>query len=358
MIGQVLNDRYKVQEEIASQAGRLTLLARDLETQELVLVKVISFSSDMEWNDFRVFEQRAETLQALSHPCIPKYLDHFELNSQNFRGFALVQSYIKAISLESHLNAGRNFSEAEVTQIATAILEILIYLHERQPAIIHCDIKPSNILLGARSAHSVGQVYLVDFAFVQNLVTTEVRTMPMVRTYGYMAPEQIGNRAVPASDLYSLGAILIYLVTRTHPHSDTQIQFEQVENISPDFANWLTWMIQPSLERRLNSANRALQLLNQEQNQDSRPADSQVLLQNPINSCNSLIPPQGFSLNLGALLITLYMLFVNLSLLVVTLLVFSLIPHHPEGFIFLVLLVPCWYLCLPTMIWTFLAIFN
>ncbi|WP_313929936.1 protein kinase domain-containing protein [Microcoleus sp. FACHB-SPT15] len=44
--------------------------------------------------------------------------------------------------------AGRTFSEAEVKQLAKALLEILMYLHTRQPPVIHRDIKPSNILLG------------------------------------------------------------------------------------------------------------------------------------------------------------------------------------------------------------------
>lgn len=173
MINQMLGDRYLVQQQLAKKAGRRTLLVRDLETQELVVVKLLSFSSDFEWDEIRLFEREAETLRALSHPCIPTYLDDFELNSQNFKGFALVQSYIEARSLESHLDAGRNFSEAEVKQIAIAILTILIYFHERQPAVIHRDIKPSNILLGDRKGNSVGQVYLVDFGSVQNLVARE-----------------------------------------------------------------------------------------------------------------------------------------------------------------------------------------
>ncbi|HBE34385.1 MAG TPA: serine/threonine protein kinase, partial [Cyanobacteria bacterium UBA11368] len=145
---------------------RRTLLARDRQTQELVVIKLLSFNSDFEWDDLKLFEREASILQALSHPAIPRYLNHFEIDLPQGKGFALVQSYIQAKSLEEHMKSGRTFAEAEVGEIAKALLEILIYLHKRQPPVIHRDIKPSNILLTNRSAHSVGQVYLVDFGSV------------------------------------------------------------------------------------------------------------------------------------------------------------------------------------------------
>ncbi|MHC5829679.1 MAG: serine/threonine protein kinase, partial [Nostoc sp.] len=116
-----------------------------------------------------------------------------------------------------YLQTGRTFTEAEVKQIAKAVLEILVYLHGLYPPVIHRDIKPSNILLGDRSGNSVGQLYLVDFGSVQTVLATETGTRTVVGTYGYMPPEQFGGRTVAASDLYSLGATLIYLVTGTYP---------------------------------------------------------------------------------------------------------------------------------------------
>ncbi len=95
-------------------------------------------------------------------------------------------------------------------QIAKAVLEVLIHLHHRYPPIIHRDIKPSNILLTRRFEYSEGQVYLVDFGSVQ-AAACERGTITVVGTYGYMPPEQFGGRAVPASDLYGLGATLIAL---------------------------------------------------------------------------------------------------------------------------------------------------
>lgn len=116
MIHQVLGDRYSIQQQLASKAGRRTIIARNLQTQELVVVKLLTFSSDFEWNDLKLFEREAETLKALIHPCIPSYLDFIELDKHNLKGFVLVQTYIPAKSLEEHLKAGRTFSEAEVKQ--------------------------------------------------------------------------------------------------------------------------------------------------------------------------------------------------------------------------------------------------
>lgn len=151
MTSQILGDYYEVQQQLAKKAGRRTLLARNLETQELVVVKLLSFGSDFEWDTLKLFEREAETLKALDHPSIPRYLDFFELEWPNGKGFALVQTYVEGKSLEEHLKAGRSFSELGVKQLAKALLEILIYLHGRQPDVIHRGIKPSNILLTDRS---------------------------------------------------------------------------------------------------------------------------------------------------------------------------------------------------------------
>jgi serine/threonine protein kinase len=252
--GEILADRYQCDRRLGKQAGRQTLLARDLKTQQQVVVKLLSFSSDFNWEDLKLFEREVETLKSLSHPAIPQYLDSFEIDTPNRKGFALVQTYIEAKSLQEYISDGRTFSEREVKQLATALLDILAYLHQRQPPVIHRDIKPSNILLKNRSGNSVGEVYLVDFGAVQTLATQQGKTVTVVGTYGYMPPEQFGGRAVPASDLYGLGATLIALITKQHPadlpQQDLQIEFEQFTQLSRAFTNWLKRMTHPSLERR------------------------------------------------------------------------------------------------------------
>src|ERR687886_1252401 len=151
---EILRDRYEIQQRLGKKAGRQTLLALDKETQELVVIKRLTFSSDISWDDLKLFEREAETLKSLSHPAIPRYLDSFEVDLPECQGFVLVQSYIEATPLQEWIKRGRTFSEDEVKQIAKALLNVLSYLHERNPPVIHRDIKPSNILLkGDRSAH-------------------------------------------------------------------------------------------------------------------------------------------------------------------------------------------------------------
>ena len=79
MVNQVFGERYEVQQQLGKRAGRRTLLARDIKTQELVVIKLLSFGNDFEWDDLKFFEREAETLKSLSHAAIPCYLDYFEL---------------------------------------------------------------------------------------------------------------------------------------------------------------------------------------------------------------------------------------------------------------------------------------
>lgn len=264
--GQVLNGRYQIQQQLGEGAVRRTFLAQDTQTQDLVVVKLLTFSHSFTWDDLKLFEREAETLKHLSHPAIPSYLDYFDLDSPLGKGFALVQSYVKGKSLQELLKAGRTFSETQTIQIAKDVLGILVYLHNRQPLVIHRDIKPSNILLDQDN-----RVYLVDFGSVQNRVAKQGSTITVVGTYGYMPPEQFGGRTVPASDLYALGATLINLITGQQPadlpQQESRIFFEQSVNLNPKFSDWLKWMTEPNVDLRIDSANKALQALEKWQKQ-------------------------------------------------------------------------------------------
>ena len=169
LIGQKLHNRYHIQSLLGRQVGRRTFLATDLNTQTAVVLKILLFGSDFIWEDLKLFEREAETLKSLAHPAIPQYLDFFEVETELGKGFVLVQSYIKGKSLQQWVKSGRTFSQAGLQAIATQLLEILDYLHHRQPAVVHRDIKPSNILLRTGSGDHSVQVYLVDFGSVQTV---------------------------------------------------------------------------------------------------------------------------------------------------------------------------------------------
>lgn len=278
---EVLNNRYKIQKQLGYNTSRYTFLARDLQTHQLVVAKLLIFNHDFRWEDLKLFEREVKILQSLSHPSIPKYIEYFEINHPNLQGFALVQTYIDAQSLQTYLINGRTFSEREVKQLAKQLLLILDYLHSHQPCVIHCDIKPSNVLLSNRSSHSVGDVYLVDFGSL-HLANYQDDTITIVGTYGYMPPEQFGGKVFPASDIYALGATLIYLITGIEPadlsQQDLQIQFEQFTHVSASFRDWLKLMTHPSLKRRFSSVAESLNALESGKIQFNEPPLSKIII--------------------------------------------------------------------------------
>ncbi|MBE9225522.1 serine/threonine protein kinase [Phormidium sp. LEGE 05292] len=261
---EILGDRYKLKQQLGKNAGRQTWLAEDIlsESKELVIVKLLAVSPQTDWQEIKLFEREAQVLANLNHPKIPQYIDYFSLDEQTSSGllwFGLVQKYIPGISLQEMLNQRRIFYPPEVRSFAIQILEILIFLHELSPPVLHRDIKPSNLILGKDR-----KIYLVDFGAVQDKAKAEGVTFTVVGTNGYVPPEQLWGKAVPASDLYALGATLIHLLTGISPADLTQqmrIKFANTMLFSPGFSSWLEKLTTPAVEKRFNSAREALKAL-------------------------------------------------------------------------------------------------
>lgn len=262
---QVLKERYQLQKKLGQNSGRQTWLAIDISQspEPQVIVKLLAFNPQMHWDELKLFERESQVLKHLNHPRIPKYYDHFSIDRQTGKGLpwvGLVQEYIPGKSLQELLNQGERFTEQQVDEIASSILEIIIYLHELSPPVFHRDIKPSNLILGED-----GQVYLVDFGAVQDRATAEGATFTVVGTSGYTPPEQLWGRAVPASDIYALGASLIHLLTGTAPvdlpQHQMRIQFRDRVTLNSHFAQWLETITEPAPERRFNSARQAFEAL-------------------------------------------------------------------------------------------------
>lgn len=263
--GKVLQERYQLQEKLGQNAGRHTWLALDLheERSQAVVVKMLTFGGDIQWKDLKLFETEAQILKQLNHPRIPKYKDYFSIDDRTL-WFGLIQEYIPGKSFKDLLAEKKRFTDAEIRQIAEEILEILIYLHSLNPRLLHRDIKPSNLIWGED-----GRVYLIDFGAVQDRSTPEGSTFTVVGTYGYAPMEQFGGRAVPASDLYALGATLIHLMTGVSPAElptrDLHIQFRPKLDLENNdkvlLADWLEKLVEPAVEKRLPTAQKALDSL-------------------------------------------------------------------------------------------------
>jgi len=261
---QCLKKRYQLQQKLGrTAAGRQTWLATDLQSNEQVTVKLLAFSPEMQWDEFKLFEREAQVLQALNHPRIPRYRDYFSLDKEaglQLPWFGLVQDYIPGDSLQELLDKNKRFSEKQVRSIATQVLDILIYLHELIPPVLHRDIKPSNLIFGKDE-----QVYLVDFGAVQAQAAVTGVTFTVVGTSGYAPLEQFWGRAVAASDLYALGATLIHLLTGTAPadlpQKEGRIYFCDRVSLDSHFITWIKQMTEIVLEKRFSTAKQALDSL-------------------------------------------------------------------------------------------------
>jgi serine/threonine protein kinase len=256
--GKIIGERYQFIEVLGKGGVGITYAAIDLHTQEKVAIKAVSLKQLDDWKQIELLEREAKVLAQLNHPAIPKYLDYFQVDSEKDRIFYIVQQLVSGKSLFQLVEEGWRTTEVEVKAIASQILEIFIYLHSLQPPVIHRDIKPHNLIRSDR-----GEIFLVDFGAVQNTYyNTLMRGSTVVGTFGYMAPEQFQGKAQPATDLYGLGATILYLLTHRSPaelpHDTLKINFRSQVNISAGFANWLEKLLQPDLEDRFTSAKDAL----------------------------------------------------------------------------------------------------
>ena len=297
-VGQVLRDRYQLKHQLGQNAGRQTWLANDLAQQppEPVIVKLLAFGDQVQWDNLKLFEREAHILKQLNHPKIPKYRDYFSIDDR-ILWFGLVQNYIPGSSLKEVLTQGRKFSEQEVRKIATDVLQILIYLHQLSPTVLHRDIKPSNLILGEDET-----IYLVDFGAVQDRAAVEGATFTVVGTYGYAPMEQFGGRSVPASDLYALGATLIHLLTGTPPadlpQRNMRIQFSDKVSLRLDFVRWIEGLTEPDVEQRFTTAHQALKALNSRRIPNSflpvhQPYGSRIICRKSPSQLDIKIPGRG-----------------------------------------------------------------
>jgi len=278
---QVLHERYQLKQKLGQNAGRQTWLAEDIRVSptELVVVKLLAFGGEVQWDDLKLFEREAQILKQLHHPRIPKYRDYFHIDERSL-WFGLVQEYIPGSSLKQQLTQGKRFTEEQIRKIAVDVLLILKFLHQLLPPVLHRDIKPSNLIWGEDE-----QVYLVDFGAVQDRSHQEGTTFTVVGTYGYAPMEQFGGRAIPASDLYALGATLIHLLTGTAPADlpsrNLQICFEERVSLSRGMVNWIKTLTEPAPEQRFQSAVEALSALKYgmviDRQEDSREVPLELL---------------------------------------------------------------------------------
>jgi serine/threonine-protein kinase len=202
----ILSDRYRLDERIGIGAMAEVWLARDLELERAVAVKLLNQTSDSSR-----FEREVRAAAALSHPNICVVYDCGAVDGRPF----MVLEYLPGGTLEMRLSSEAPLPDEEAKRIASGLAEGLAYAHAH--GVVHRDLKPANVLLDPE-----GTPKITDFgiaAVAGELTLTEEGTV--LGTAAYISPEQVrAEPATPASDVYSFGVILYRILTGQLPFDD------------------------------------------------------------------------------------------------------------------------------------------
>jgi serine/threonine protein kinase len=257
----LLAGRWRLGPKLGSGGQGHTYLARDEKAQgpgeRLVAIKELRLGEGG-WKRFDLFEREARVLARLSHPGIPRYLDRIDGEKGTFY---LVMEQAPGETLRA-LAARRRFSEDEVREIADQLLDILEYLHGRDPPVVHRDIKPANLLLSRE-----GRLSLVDFGGVRDALREDGEGgSTMIGTFGYMAPEQLHGEATPRTDLYGAGATMVALAAGIEPERVPRKGIKMdlgkpLRGLSGDLRKLIERLVDPDPAKRPASAAEARKLL-------------------------------------------------------------------------------------------------
>ena len=253
----LLKNRYRLHTTLSRQDITTTYLASDQETASRCVIKELALERVRQWKTIELMEREAKVLSQLDHPRIPKFIDLFTVEEETSIRLYLVQEHIEGKNLAEHLQEKGSVSEKQAIDIAIEVAEILEYIHRFSPPFIHRDIKPSNILVTPEN-----QIYLVDFGAVRDKLMQDERASgggsTVVGSYGYTPFEQFSGRALPASDIYSLGVTLIQLLSGKDParlpKQQMRIDFREDIDPSAGLSLVLEKMIDPDWQRRYRSA--------------------------------------------------------------------------------------------------------
>jgi TolB-like protein/Tfp pilus assembly protein PilF len=203
---------YELLEEVGRGGQGVVFRARQKSLHRIVALKVIGLGQSATEAHLKRFRLEAETAASLDHPCIVPIYEVGDRDGQCYFSMKFVEGgQLDEVVKHTPL------SIREAAELIAKVARTVHYAHEH--GILHRDIKPGNILLDAK-----GEPHLTDFGLAR-LVESEstvTRTVEMLGTPSYMAPEQAtGNnpataRLTAATDVYGLGAVLYQLLTG-HP---------------------------------------------------------------------------------------------------------------------------------------------
>ncbi len=211
---------YELLEEIGRGGQGVVFRARQKSLNRTVALKVIGLGQWASKAHLKRFRREAEAAASLNHPCIVPIYEVAERDGSCY--FSM--NFVEGGQLDEVVRR-RPMSIRQAAEFVAKVARTVHYAHEH--GILHRDIKPGNILLDAK-----GEPHLTDFGLARLIETesTVTRTMEVMGTPSYMAPEQaVGNNAAitSATDVYALGAVFYQLLTG-HPPFAGGTTFETV----------------------------------------------------------------------------------------------------------------------------------
>ena len=214
--GDLLMSRYRILERLGSGGMATVHRARDERLDRDVAIKVLLPNLAGDPLTAARFAREARALAAAAHPGVVAVFDVEAGDAWTGREPFFVMELCSGGSLADRLSGGARLDPGDVIPILVAIADGLAELHRR--GMVHRDVKPQNILLGADRAK------LADFglALADDATGMSELTTPgtAVGTLAYLAPEILaGERASFPADVYGLGVVTFLALTGELPRS-------------------------------------------------------------------------------------------------------------------------------------------
>jgi serine/threonine protein kinase len=285
----ILKERYRAIKPIGQGGFGITFLAVDEDKPSKPRCVIKQFYPQAQGTStlkkaVELFTQEAMRLDELGkHPQIPELLAYFTQDDRQF----LVQEFIDGQNLAQESAQNGAFNEKQIRQLLNDLLSVLQFCHQRQ--VIHRDIKPENIIRRA----STNELVLVDFGAAKVASNAALnQTGTSIGSPEYVAPEQIRGKAIFASDIYSLGATCIRLLTERSPfdsydtHNDTWIWRQYLKTpINEQLGRVLDKMLESIPVRRYQTVDEVLKDLNQQPHLAATlPKSAKPVIQPPLTS--------------------------------------------------------------------------
>lgn len=226
---------YELLDEIARGGMGVVYRARQVSLNRTVAVKMILAGQLASEDDINRFHSEAEAAANLRHPNIVPIYEVGEHEGRHYFSMELVDGQSLA-----DLTRERTLPAKKAAEYVKTIAKAIHYAHAQ--GTLHRDLKPSNILIDTSD-----ELRITDFGLAKRAESNAQLTVSgaVLGTPGYMPPEQAGiRRGVigPASDVYSLGAVLYKLLTGRPPFQgetavETVMQAMDMEPVSPRTLN-------------------------------------------------------------------------------------------------------------------------